>query len=63
MTNKTENLTHKEIRGRLTKRANKSLSQKIRWINKRWAQEKISTREMLEQEQELFNRLEQEIKL
>lgn len=62
MTNETKQLTHKEIRERLTKRANRSLSQKIRWITKRWVQEKLTAREMFEQEEKLFNNLERQIK-
>ena len=56
-----ERLTHIEIRERLTKRANRSLSQKIRWITKKWVREEISAQEMLRREDKLWDNLEKEI--
>ena len=56
-----KNLKHNEIRERLTKRANKSLSQKIRWLTKKWASGKISAKELMEKENKLWDNLEREI--
>ena len=51
----------KELKNRLLPHAKRSLAQKQRWINHKWAKGKISRYEMVKQEDKLYQGIQDKI--
>ncbi|MBU0958396.1 MAG: hypothetical protein KKB31_00480 [Nanoarchaeota archaeon] len=50
-------VTREEFRGMLTQHKKRSLAQKIRHLNKKWAKEEITAKELVSREEKLYKDL------